>query len=122
MQFDADLKSDHKDLFLSAREYLLSFAGMLEIRKERITTYAYKSPDASSVRNRAAGNICHMRTMPYGIDLGLLKGARMKDDLGLLQGAGKAMRVLPLHQLNKDVIRYYIDQAILINNNRKNDN
>ncbi len=109
MQFDTDLLSEHKDLFLETRDFLLSFEGMEEIKKERITTYAHKG-------NKISGNICHMRTMPHGIDLGFLKGTRMKDDLGLLTGKGKAMRVLPLKDMNKDAIKYYADQAICLNN------
>jgi hypothetical protein len=58
MQFDIDILSQNKDLFLEARALLLSFDGVLEARKVRITTYSDKN-----------GGICHMRTMPYGIDI-----------------------------------------------------
>ncbi len=104
MQYDNDLKSDYKKLFLEARAFLLSFDGIQEIKKERITTYANKG-----------GGICHLRTMPYGIDLGFLKGAKMEDKPGLLTGKGKAIRILPLQELNKKAIAYYIKQAIEIN-------
>ncbi|NMH85897.1 DUF1801 domain-containing protein [Flavivirga algicola] len=107
MQYDKDLKSEHKDLFIQAREFLLSFEGIIEAKKERITTYF-----------NAKGGICHMRTMPYGIDLGFLKGTKMKDDLGLLTGKGKAIRVLPLKELDKKAIEYYIKQAIVINSKK----
>jgi len=104
MQFDKDLQSEHKALFLEAREFLLSFEGIQETKKERITTY-------SDIN----GGICHMRTMPYGIDFGFLKGSKMKDKFGLLTGNGKAIRVLPLKKMNKEAIKYYIEQAIEIN-------
>ncbi|MEH6631474.1 MAG: hypothetical protein V7776_11625 [Halopseudomonas aestusnigri] len=104
MQFDIDFQSENKDLFLEARAYLLSFEGITEIKKERITTYM-----------NVKGGICHMRTMPHGIDLGFLKGARMQDGLGLLTGKGKAMRVLPLKTMNRDAIKFYVDQAIRLN-------
>jgi len=107
MQYDKDLQSEHKELFLEAREYLLSFEGIVETKKERITTYSNKE-----------GGICHMRTMPYGIDLGFLKGARMEDDLGLLKGNGKAIRVLPQEELDKSVVEYYLSQAMAINQKR----
>ena len=107
MQFDKDLQSEFKDLFLKAREILLSYEGIVETKKERITTYSNKG-----------GGICHMRTMPYGIDLGFLKGAKMEDNLGLLTGKGKAIRVLPQKELNNDAIDYYIKQAIEINANK----
>ncbi|MFD2205719.1 hypothetical protein [Kiloniella antarctica] len=109
MQFDTDLLSEHKELFLQARAYLLSFPDITEIKKERITTYM-----------NVQGGICHMRTMPYGIDLGFLKGAKMKDDLNLLTGKGKILRVLSLKSMNKDVIKYYMDQAVDLNIITKN--
>ncbi len=107
MQFDKDIQSEFKDLFLKARELLLSYEGIVETKKERITTYS-----------NSKGGICHMRTMPHGIDFGFLKGAKMNDDLGLLRGEGKAMRVLPQKKLNKKALHYYIKQAIEINANK----
>ncbi len=104
MQFDKDLQSPHKDLFLAGRTLLLSFEGIIETKKERITTYSNKK-----------GGICHMRTMPYGIDFGFLKGAKMEDKLGLLTGKGKAIRVLPQKELKEEEVRYYIEQAIALN-------
>ena len=107
MQYDKDLQSPHKDLFLQAREFLLSFDGIIETKKERITTYSNKK-----------GGICHMRTMPYGIDFGFLKGAKMEDKLGLLTGKGKAIRVLPQKELNKTAVEYYLKQALAINSKK----
>lgn len=104
MQFDKDLASPYKELFLAAREIVLSYEGVTETKKERITTYGNKK-----------GGICHLRTMSYGIDLGFLKGAKMEDKLGLLTGKGKAIRVLPQKELDKKAIRYYVEQAIDIN-------
>lgn len=102
MQFEKDLKSEFKDLFLQARELLLSFEGIVETKKERITTYSNDK-----------GGICHMRTMHYGVDFGFLKGARMEDKYGVLTGKGKAIRVLPQKgSLDLEVIKYYITQAI----------
>ena len=103
MQYDKDLQSPHKALFIEAREFLLSFEGIVETKKERITTYSNKK-----------GGICHMRTMPYGIDFGFLKGAKMEDELGLLTGKGKAIRVLPQKELDKKAVEYYLKQAIAL--------
>lgn len=107
MQYDKDLESEHKTLFLVAREFLLSFDGIVETKKERITTYSNEK-----------GGICHMRTMPYGIDFGFLKGAKMDDNFGLLTGKGKAIRVLPQKELDKKTVEYYIKQAIEINSKK----
>jgi len=107
MQFNKDLKSEHKELFLEARDFLLSFEGIVETKKERITTYSTDK-----------GGICHMRTMPYGIDFGFLKGAKMEDKFGLLNGKGKAIRVLPQKELDKKAVTYYIEQALEINSKK----
>ncbi len=108
MQFDKDLQSEFKALFLQARNILLSYEGIVETKKERITTYSNEK-----------GGICHMRTMPYGIDFGFLKGAKMEDKFGVLTGKGKAIRVLPQKgELNEKVIKYFIKQAIEINANK----
>ena len=34
MQFEKDLRSEHKKLFLEAREILLSYEGIVETKKE----------------------------------------------------------------------------------------
>lgn len=57
-----------------------------------------------------------MRTMPYGIDFGFLKGAKMEDKFEVLKGKGKAIRVLPQKgKLNKEIVDYFVKQAIEIN-------
>ncbi len=104
MQFDIDMKSEHKELFISARKLLAEKYGLKEIKKDRITTYSDDN-----------GGICHMRTMKHGIDIGFLKGVRMEDKYGLLSGTGKVMRVLSMDTLDTDCVKYYIDQAIKIN-------
>ena len=53
MQFDKDLESEFKELFLRARKILLSYEDIIETKKNRITTYS-----------NGKGGICHMRTMP----------------------------------------------------------
>ena len=107
MQFDIDMKSEHEMLFNSARKILLEDYNLKETKKNRITTY---SDDI--------GGICHMRTMKHGIDIGFLKGVRMKDEYGVLTGSGKVMRVLPITELDVAQVQYYVDQAIFINSKK----
>ena len=107
MQFEKDLASEFKDLFLQARALLLSYEGIVESKKDRITTYS-----------NSKGGICHMRTMPYGIDFGFLKGAKMEDKLGLLTGKGKSIRILPQKELDKKAVEYYLEQALAINSKK----
>ncbi len=86
---------------MSVRQHLLSYPGMVETKKLRITTYSC-----------GKGGICHIRTMPHGVDIGFLKGAKMLDQHARLKGEGKAMRVLPLAEAEIAIIDYYICQAI----------
>lgn len=104
MQYDIDIKSEHKELFLKARQLLISYDGMKETKKMRITTYS-----------KDGKGICHMRTMPYGIDFGFLNGVKMEDKLNLLTGNGKVMRVLPIKlTFDEKIIRYYLDQSVAL--------
>ena len=104
LQFDIDMASPHRALFEEARNFLLAVDGIVETRKPRITTYS-----------NSRGGICHLRTMPHGIDLGFLKGAKMNDDHGLLTGQGKAIRVLSLGKFESELVEYYIKQAVILN-------
>lgn len=107
MQFDKDLQSEYKALFLEARDLLLSYKNISETKKTRITTYS-----------SSKGGVCHLRTMPHGVDIGFLKGSRLKDEQGLLTGTGKAIRVLSFTRFDKEQLCYYINQAIAINTNK----
>ncbi|WP_420414146.1 hypothetical protein [Roseibium sp.] len=103
-QFERDMASDQRDLFLQVRDLLLTRYGFQETQKPRITTYA-----------NAKSGICHLRTMPHGIDIGFLKGAKMTDSRGLLTGKGKSIRVLPVNIYNEEDLAYYLDQADELN-------
>ena len=101
LQFDKDMASPHRELFESARAFLLSYDGVTETKKPRITTYG-----------TLYGGICHMRTMPNGIDIGFLKGVRLNDRFEALKGKGKTMRVLSLEKMDICLVQYYLEQAI----------
>ncbi len=100
-QFEKDQASPHVALFESVRTLLLNVPKMEEIRKPRITTYQLPG-----------GGICHVRTMPHGVDIGWLRGARFDDARYKLTGSGKKMRVLPLAEFDAGLIHEYLDQAI----------
>ncbi len=108
MQYDLDMISKHKDMFLEARWILLSYDTITETKNERITTYSDEN-----------GGICHMRTMPYGVDFGFLKGAIITDDFKRLTGKGKLLRVLKMKSMDKALVTYYLDQALIINSKNK---
>jgi hypothetical protein len=59
--------------------------------------------------------LCHMRTMPHGVDIGFLKGFKMEDRYGLLHGETKRMRVLSLEALLPEELEYYLKEAIAKN-------
>jgi len=97
MPFDIDMNSEHKELLISARKLL---SGLMETKKDRITTY-------SDVN----GGISYMRGMKHGIDIGFLKGTRMENKYSLLSGTGKVMRVLSMETLDADCGKCYIDKC-----------
>ena len=106
MQFDKDMGSQHKNLFMAVRAKLLAQADIEELKKEKITTYAF---------NGSA--LCHIRTMPEGVDIGFLKGFLMDDDYGLLHGNTKRMKVLSLRTMLNLELDYYFQQALKVNRN-----
>lgn len=109
MQFDKDLQSVYKSLFLDIRNLLLSNPNITETKKVRITTYSH-----------ANGGICHLRTTEKGVDIGFLKGVYLEDKLALLQGKGKRIRVISLNGYHEIALSYYINQAITINSKKNN--
>ena len=104
MQFDKDMASTHAALFREVREFLLSHETIVETIKPRITTYSDEN-----------GGICHLRTMPHGIDIGFLKGAKMVDANRRLTGKGKAIRVLPLAKFDRETVQDFVNQAFALN-------
>jgi len=100
MQFEKDQKSEYKQLFMQVRDFFLADDKVSELKKERITTYHY-----------AGSALCHLRTMPEGVDIGFLKGAQLADKYQRLTGNAKKIRVLTLKKYSNKELTYYIDQA-----------
>lgn len=100
-QHQKDKLSEYYCLYVEIRNFLLSKESVEETKKPRITTFS---------KNKKG--ICHLRTMPNGVDLGFLKGARLEDVHNRLTGTGKAIRVLSLNTYNEKLIDYYLQQAI----------
>lgn len=107
LQFEKDIASLHSDMFAQARNMLIGDYKLTETRKPRITTYSDEH-----------GGICHMRSMPDGLDIGFLKGVKMDDPQKRLVGRGKLLRVLSFHKFDAKIARDFLDQAIAINAGR----
>ncbi len=82
VQFNVNVNSEQKALSRQVRG-CLPLAWLVDIKKERPATYADKS---LRVRN----------TRQYGVEIGLLKHARTKDDFRLPAGSCKIMRAFAL--------------------------
>lgn len=104
MQFELDIQSQYKELFLSVREAILNIKGVSEVKKDKITTYSY-----------GGSALCHLRTMPHGVDVGFLKGAFINDTLGKLHGKTKRMRVLSLESFTESDLKFYLNSAVELN-------
>ncbi|MDB2384219.1 DUF1801 domain-containing protein [bacterium] len=107
LQFEKDIASPYSAMLAQARNMLICDYKLTETRKPRITTYSDEH-----------GGICHMRTMPDGLDIGFLKGAKMHDPNNLLSGRGKLLRVLSFQKFDAQVAQEFLDQAIAINAGR----
>lgn len=104
MQFYKDIQSKHKSLFLQVRNLLLSKKGIVETKKEHTTTYTYNSK-----------RLCHLRTMPYGVDIVFLNGEQLTDYLNLLIGIENNIRVLPLKAFNEVIVQHFVKEAMKLN-------
>jgi hypothetical protein len=107
-KFEEDFETGNKNLFLEIRDIIISYPQMTEIQKSIVTTFA-----------NIDGPICNMRSADLAVEITFLKGIKMKDKYKLLTGSGKEMRTITIKEFNEDLIRYYIDQAILINSKKK---
>jgi hypothetical protein len=107
-KFEEDFETGNKDLFLEIRDIIISYPQMTELQKSIVTTFA-----------NVDGPICNMRSSGPAVEITFLKGIKMKDKHKLLTGSGKEMRVITIKEFNKEVICYYIDQAIVINSKKK---
>jgi hypothetical protein len=104
MQFDRDMESKYRELFLLIRSELINIDHVIEKKTVRITSYSY-----------AGSGLCHMRCTEKGVDIGFLKGLSMQDNYGQLKGKTKRMRVLSMDTFLPEQIYYYLNQAIVLN-------
>ena len=101
MQFDKEMQSPHRDLFLQVRELLLDFDGVFERRNPKTTSYWTNK-----------GCVCHIKSTKAGIDLGFTRGVLMEDAFGRLSGNRKFKRHLLLREMEENVLTYYVVQAL----------
>ena len=103
MQYEKDITSPFVSLFQEVRSILLELDGIEEQRKRRITTYLGEK-----------GGLCHVRTTATAVDIGFLKGAKFVDEHHLLKGNGKALRVLSLEKMDRELVNYYLKQGLTL--------
>ncbi|MFK7844701.1 MAG: DUF1801 domain-containing protein [Rhodothermales bacterium] len=108
MQFDIEMRSKHKDLFLEIRDVLLSFDGVREKINTRSVCY-----------HTSQGGLCHLKTTNDGVDVGFFRGIRMEDAYNMLWGAGKSKKFISLQAMNEEALVYYVVQALEINAGRQ---
>ncbi len=104
MQFEIEMRSKHKALFLEIRDVLLSFDGVKEVINTRSVCY-----------HTSRGGLCHLKTTAEGVDVGFFRGTRMEDAYGMLWGAGKSKKFISLKKMNEEALIYYVVQALEIN-------
>ena len=107
MQYHGFFHREHEALFVEVRTFLLGFDGVTENLNTRSLSYADKY-----------GGLCHLRTIPAGVEVGFFKGVYMQDELGLLRGDGKYKRNIYLHEMDETALLYYMIQALELNKGR----
>lgn len=115
MQFDADLNSEHTELFLATRELIMACIGSGASEKQSKCITSYFSP---------LGGICYIKTEPNGVRIGWFRGVHLDDKYGLLRGKGKTLRghtIKALGAKEQEALQYYIEETLstLIENNLK---
>jgi hypothetical protein len=89
------------------RKIILSASAQIEERlKHNIPFYFYK------------GQLCYINFSDENIILGFSRGADMPDEKKLLKGQGKSIRhavIDPVKDINEDVIRHLIYEALIVN-------
>ncbi len=107
MQFEIDIQTDHKNLFLHLRSLILAFACITEKRNAKQTSY-YDNYSA----------VCFLRVRRNRVRLTFANGAKMSEQFIALLGTAKIVRYLEftaIEDVNEEEIIKMIEESLLLN-------
>ena len=106
MQFDKDMSGDLSEIFIKARDIVLSYKDIKELKNEKQTSYS-----------DSYGVIVMMRTKGDMFVLSFGKGAKLQDEFPHLSGDGKIVRHWNLYSkkdLDEKILREILDESIIL--------
>ena len=106
MQFDKDMSSSFSDVFIKARDIVLSYQDIKELKNEKQTSYS-----------DSYGVIVMMRRKEDMFVLSFGKGVKLQDEFAHLSGDGKIVRHWNLYSkkdLDEKIFRQMIDESIIL--------
>jgi len=107
MQYDSDIRSDHKELFLHLRSVILSFDAIREKKNAKQTSY-YDEHAA----------VCFLRVREERVRLSFANGAKMKERFCALLGDAKIVRYIEfstIDDVDSEFIKEMIEESLLLN-------
>ena len=107
--------SDHQQTLHWLRHLILtSDSGIREKISWNVPVYMY--------RKRPVCYLNVLRTAEVAVDLAFMQGRQLPDDAGLLESRGrktvKSLVVFTIGDPDEDVVRTYVQEALLLNENR----
>mgnify|MGYP000020375661 CR=1 FL=1 len=107
MQFDLDIRSGNKELFLHLRLLILSFDEVKEKKNAKQTSY-YDTYSA----------VCFLRVREGRVRLSFANGARMNEQFKGLSGGSKIVRFLEfssIEDVDEARVQLMIEESLLLN-------
>ena len=107
MQYNKDMDGTFSNIFKKARDIVLSFDGIKELKNQKQTSYS-----------DLYGVVVMMRGKENMFVLSFGKGAKLQDDFAHLSGDGKIVRHWNLYSkkdLNEKVFRQIIKETMILN-------
>ena len=107
MQYDVDISGKYADLFLKAREIVLDFSEIHEVKNAKQNSYY-----------DMYGSICFLRTTKKGLTFALANGATLSVKYPMLIGSQKIVRHLyfkELSEIDDKLIKEILQESLILN-------
>ena len=107
MQFDVDVNGAFAEVFLKAREIVLSFNELREVKNAKQNSYY-----------DAYGSICFLRTTKKGLTFALSNGATLSEKYNMLIGTQKIVRHLyfkSVSEIDEKLMREILQESLILN-------
>lgn len=107
MQYEIDITSEHRNLFLYLREIILSHIKISEVKNAKQTSYK----DGYST-------VCMMRVRQGLVRVSFANGTKMQEQFPLLKGDSKIVRYLEFREVKEvdvELFEAMIKESLILN-------